>query len=185
MATEAFIKRITVDAHPGECPQAFVDEFMLFYDELKRFFNCSGAIERLDAMYDTFEDETRAQVQELKEAMWALDDGSAGHDGLTGGEGQAILRALRASIDVRGIFTGGLSTGMRNDAPDEAVSQRQAWRLAEIAIEELAFVVLARALQSSGAGVEGEGDEKTSHFANALNPVTRPCGVAPRPPPAA
>ena len=169
VATEAFIKRITVDAHPGECPQAFVDEFMLFYDELKRFFNCSGAIERLDAMYDTFEDETRARVQELKEAMWALDDGSAGHDGLTGNEGQAILRALRASIDVRGIFTGGLSTGMRNDAPDEAVSQRQAWRLAEIAIEELAFVVLARALQSAGAGVEGEGDEKTSHFANALN----------------
>ena len=28
VATEAFIKRITVDAHPGECPQAFVDEFM-------------------------------------------------------------------------------------------------------------------------------------------------------------
>ena len=55
VATEAFIKRITVDAHPGECPQAFVDEFMLFYDELKRFFNCSGAIERLDAMYDAFE----------------------------------------------------------------------------------------------------------------------------------
>ena len=63
VATEAFIKRITVDAHPGECPQAFVDEFMLFYDELKRFFNCSGAIERLDAMYDTFEDETRARCR--------------------------------------------------------------------------------------------------------------------------
>ena len=169
VATEAFIKRITVDAHPGECPQEFVDEFMLFYDELRRFFNCSGAIERLDAMYDTFEDETRAQVQELKDAMRALDDGSAGHDGLTGGEGQAIIRALNASVAVRVIFTGGLSTGMRNDAPNEAVSQRQAWRLAEIALEELAFVVLARALQSAGAGVEGEGDEKTSYYANSLN----------------
>jgi phosphoglucan,water dikinase len=58
---------------------------------------------------------------------------------------------------------------MRNDAPNEAVSQRQAWRLAEIALEELAFVVLARALQSAGAGVEGEGDEKTSYYANSLN----------------
>ena len=118
--------------------------------------------------------------------MWALDDGSAGHDGLTGNEGQAILRALRASIDVRGIFTGGLSTGMRNDAPDEAVSQRQAWRLAEIAIEELAFVVLARALQSAGAGVEGEGTRRRVTLPMPSTPVTRPCGVAPRqPPPAA
>ena len=51
-----------------------------------------------------------------------------------------------------------LATGMRNDAPDESVVQRQAWRLAEISLEELAFVVMARAAACSGAGVEGEGD---------------------------
>ena len=55
---------------------------------------------------------------------------------------------------------------MRNDAPDEAVATRQEYRLAEIALEELAFVVMARALQCSGAGVDGEADN--AHFVGML-----------------
>ena len=43
----------------------------------------------------------------------------------------------------RSHFSSALSTGMRNDAPDDSVVQRQAWRLAEISLEELAGPGLA------------------------------------------
>lgn len=59
---------------------------------------------------------------------------------------------------------------MRNDAPDESVVQRQAWRLAEISLEELAFVVMARAAACAGAGVEGEGGG-SAHFSGVLSNV--------------
>lgn len=59
---------------------------------------------------------------------------------------------------------------MRNDAPDDSVAQRQAWRLAEISLEELAFVVMARAAACAGAGVEGEGDG-SAHFSGVLGDV--------------
>ena len=68
-------------------------------------------------------------------------------------------------------------TGMRNDAPNESVVQRQAWRLAEISLEELAFVVMARAAACSGAGVEGEGDG-SAHFTGVLNSAGTEAGEA-------
>lgn len=40
----------------------------------------------------------------------------------------------------------GLASGLRNDAPDSALSQRQKWRLAEIRCEEYMFVVTSRLL---------------------------------------
>ena len=46
-------------------------------------------------------------------------------------------------------------------------SQPPTRRLCDIALEELAFVVLARALAASGAGVDGE--EGSAHFTGALS----------------
>ena len=50
VATEMVLRKITVDAHPGQYSQGFVDEFVIFTAELKRFFNCTGAMERLAAL---------------------------------------------------------------------------------------------------------------------------------------
>ena len=149
----------------------FKYQFRLFTEELRRFFNAAGATERLDALAESLEEDHRAAANEFRDAMRALDDGSAGHDGMVGGEGEAVLRALRASATCRAHFTRALSTGMRNDAPDDAVAQRQAFRLAEIALEESAFVIMARALACAGAGVDGETDASggSSYFSDMLS----------------
>ena len=149
----------------------FKYQFRLFNEELRRFFNAAGATERLDALAESLEEDHRAAADEFRDAMRALDDGSAGHDGMVGGEGEAVLRALRASATCRAHFTRALSTGMRNDAPDDAVAQRQAFRLAEIALEESAFVIMARALACAGAGVDGETDASggSSYFFDMLS----------------
>ena len=149
----------------------FKYQFRLFNEELRRFFNAAGATERLDALAESLEEDHRAAADEFRDAMRALDDGSAGHDGMVGGEGEAVLRALRASATCRAHFTRALSTGMRNDAPDDAVAQRQAFRLAEIALEESAFVIMARALACAGAGVDGETDASggSSYFSDMLS----------------
>jgi phosphoglucan,water dikinase len=154
----------------GQFNDDFVNEFKIFHAELKRFFNCAGALERVDALRGSVEEEVKGSIDELQGAMWALDGGEAGHDGMLGTEGQAVLRALRAATAVRAHFTGALSTGMRNDAPDDSVSMRQSYRLAEIALEELAFVVMARAAACAGAGVEGEGDGG-AYYSGVLNNV--------------
>ena len=149
----------------------FKYQFRLFNEELRRFFNAAGATERLDALAESLEEDHRAAADEFRDAMRALDNGSAGHDGMVGGEGEAVLRALRASATCRAHFTRALSTGMRNDAPDDAVAQRQAFRLAEIALEESAFVIMARALACAGAGVDGETDASggSSYFFDMLS----------------
>jgi len=49
---------------------------------------------------------------------WALDGGEAGHDGMLGREGQAVLRALRAATAVRSHITRALSTVWRVDTRD-------------------------------------------------------------------
>ena len=166
IAVDAMLKRLTVDAHDGQYNHDFVHEFCLFAAELKKFFNATGALERVDALRPSVEPDAQAQIDELQGAMWALESGEAGHDGVMGAEGAAVMRALRASVSVRRTLGQALETGMRNDAPDEAVATRQEYRLAEIALEELAFVVMARALQCSGAGVDGEADN--AHFVGML-----------------
>ena len=164
---DQMLRRLTVDAYEGQYNQDFVNEFCLFAKELKKFFNASSALERVDALRPNLEQDAQAKIDELQASMWAIESGEAGHDGILGGEGSAVMRALRASVAVRAHFGSALETGMRNDAPDESVATRQEYRLAEIALEELAFVVMARALQCSGAGVDGEQDSQ--YFVGMLN----------------
>ena len=123
-------------------------------------------------MAESLEEDHRAAADEFRDAMRALDDGSAGHDGMVGGEGEAVLARAPRERDVpRALHPRALSTGMRNDAPDDAVAQRQAFRLAEIALEESAFVIMARALACAGAGVDGETDASggSSYFSDMLS----------------
>lgn len=143
IATEVVLKRIT--AKPGEFSEDFVREFHEFYVELKRFFNASGVFERLDSLRGTLDAETEPLIDDLIATQRKLDaEADADADGWFGTEGDDIRHALEVSTELRAYFCAGLSTGMRNDAPDDSVRQRQAWRQVEIALEEYAFVVIAR-----------------------------------------
>ena len=51
---------------------------------------------------------------------------------------------------------------------DGAVQRRQAYRLAEISLEELAFVLLTRALHCAGVRSEG-GEDEAGGFEGALS----------------
>jgi hypothetical protein len=63
---------------PGQYNQDFVNEFRVFTDELKRFFNCSGALERLDALRPTMDEDDARMVDEMHAAMRALEGAGAG-----------------------------------------------------------------------------------------------------------
>jgi hypothetical protein len=101
----------------------------LFAQELKRFFNAAGALERIDALRSEMTPEVQAEIDELQGAMWDLESGGH-HDGIAGAEGAATLRALRAATAVRASFTAMLAADTANlrEAPDDDVAQRQAWR---------------------------------------------------------
>jgi phosphoglucan, water dikinase len=47
---------------------------------------------------------------------------------------------------VRALLVDGLSSGLRNDAADDALAMRQRWRLAELRCEDFAFVLTSRFL---------------------------------------
>lgn len=56
---------------------------------------------------------------------------------------QDIMEALHCLTTLRAMLMSGLASGLRNDAPDTALSTRQTWRLCEIRAEEYAFVLLS------------------------------------------
>lgn len=56
----------------------------------------------------------------------------------------ALMDALHSTTSVRALLASGLSSGLRNDAPDKALSMRQKWRLAEIKAEDYIFVLMSR-----------------------------------------
>lgn len=77
----------------------------------------------------------------------------------------------------------GLSSGLRNDAPDNAMSMRQRWRLAELRCEDFAFTLMSRyinALSGSGAlGAMRAGDAAAwAQPLGALVLATRHCGLS-------
>lgn len=60
-------------------------------------------------------------------------------------------------MQVRALIAEGLSSGLRNDAPDDALAARQRWRLAELRCEDYAFVLASRlsGMLDGGGGAEG------------------------------
>ena len=51
----------------------------------------------------------------------------------------------------------GLASGLRNDAPDDALATRQRWRLADLRCEDYAFALAARCLNilEASGGADG------------------------------
>jgi phosphoglucan,water dikinase len=64
------------------------------------------------------------------------------------------MDVMHSLTTVRALLANGLSSGLRNDAPDDSMIMRQRWRLAEVRAEEFFFVLLSRFinLQDSRGG---------------------------------
>lgn len=146
----------------GGCPEDFVEEFTVFVGELKRYFNRPGSLDMLYALHPTLDDDMMMIVDELRAAMSALAMAAVrggGGEGLTGLEGTAVLRALRAATAVRGHFTSQLTSmaAALSDGDRPLTETMQAYRLVEISLEDLAFVLLTRALHCAGVQNSEEG----------------------------
>ena len=163
VATEIVLKQIT--RKKGEYSDDFVREFKEFHKELKRFFNASGVFERLASLKGTLDEETEPLIDDLFRARDRLNETN---DGWYGEEGDALRRALDVCTELRSYFCAGLSTGMRNDAPDDSVCQRQAWRQVELSLEEYAFVLLARCnnIMEEGRAMEVKDANAFKHAAS-------------------
>ncbi|CAI5517784.1 unnamed protein product [Closterium sp. Naga37s-1] len=153
VATELLLRRVT--RTPGEYSEAFVQQLKLFYAELKDFFNASSLTELLESIRPSLDDTGTAMLQNFLACKQNVDalPSSAGASGessqgaaASGRPTDVLMSALHALTGLRAVLMYSLESGLRNDAPDDAIAMRQKWRLAEICLEEYFFVLLSRFL---------------------------------------
>ena len=140
VATERLLAKVSET--PGQYPEAFMHEMRTFVVELREFFNAGGLSDSLRGISSTLDDASVKAVDRFLANKESLE--RAG----TGADDNAVMDALHGTATVRALLAAGLNSGLRNDAPDRALSMRQRWRLAEIRAEDYAFVLLSRFINS-------------------------------------
>ncbi|KAJ4954682.1 hypothetical protein NE237_011465 [Protea cynaroides] len=145
IATEVMLARIT--RNPGEYNDAFVEQFKIFYYELKDFFNAGSLAEQLESIMVSMDGQSLSALTSFLECKKSLDNLSkdAGID--------LLMKTLQSLATLRAVLSKGLESGLRNDAPDNAIAMRQKWRLCEIGLEDYSFILLSRffnALEAMG-----------------------------------
>ncbi|XP_047980854.1 phosphoglucan, water dikinase, chloroplastic [Salvia hispanica] len=139
VATEAMLGRIT--KNPGQYSEAFVQQFKIFHQELKDFFNAGSLEEQLESIKDSLG--SSSSLAQFLESKKALDN--VGANDISKSEWITVLMKTIQSLDnLRQEIAKGLDSGLRNDAPDAAIAMRQKWRLCEIGLEDYSFVLLSR-----------------------------------------
>ncbi|XP_015698644.1 phosphoglucan, water dikinase, chloroplastic isoform X2 [Oryza brachyantha] len=141
IATEAMLARITKT--PGEYSEAFVEQFKIFYSELKDFFNAGSLFEQLESIKESLNKsglEVLSSFVETKRSLDQVDNTDLDKNYII----QVLMTTLQSLSSLRSILMKGLESGLRNDAPDNAIAMRQKWRLCEIGLEDYSFVLLSR-----------------------------------------
>ncbi|KAK9806472.1 hypothetical protein WJX73_000758 [Symbiochloris irregularis] len=141
VATEAMLTRITQD---GSYSQDFVKEFQIFTHELRDFFNAGSFKDMLDGLGESLDEDSKQAADRFLQAKGKAD--AVGPDAQGPEAAGALIEALHSLTSLRATLAARLSSGLRNDAPDNSISMRQRWRLCEIRAEEVAFVLLSRFL---------------------------------------
>lgn len=149
VATEAMLARIT--KNPGEYNGAFVEQFKIFHRELKDFFNAGSLAEQLESLKDSFDDKGRSALALFLDCKKGLDTLEVSNKGLGNIGTDLLFKTMQSLSALREIIAKGLESGLRNDAPDNAVAMRQKWRLCEIGLEEYSFILLSRFLNELDA----------------------------------
>ncbi|KAL6643462.1 hypothetical protein ACP70R_018228 [Stipagrostis hirtigluma subsp. patula] len=142
IATEAMLARIT--KAPGEYSEAFVEQFKIFYAELKDFFNAGSLLEQVESIKESLDESGLEVFSSFVKAKKSLDQLEDVKDLHKNGGFDVLLKTLQSLSSLRSFLTKGLESGLRNDAPDTAIAMRQKWRLCEIGLEDYSFVLLSR-----------------------------------------
>ncbi|KAJ3671942.1 hypothetical protein LUZ60_008021 [Juncus effusus] len=136
IATEAMLNRIT--KNPGDFSENFVEQFKIFYSELKDFFNAGSLAEQLESIKESLDEKNLEALNLFLECKKNLDNENTGVE--------QLMKTLKSLSDLRSVIIKGLESGLRNDASDSAIAMRQKWRLSEIGLEDYSFVLLSRFL---------------------------------------
>ncbi|XP_078158821.1 chloroplastidic phosphoglucan, water dikinase (ATGWD3) isoform X2 [Carex rostrata] len=150
IATEAMLARIT--RNPGEYSESFIEQFKIFYGELKDFFNAGSLAEQLESIKESFDEKNLEALDLFLECKKSLDKTQESEEFATTGI-DLLMKTLKSLTTLRLAIAKGLESGLRNDASDTAIAMRQKWRLCEIGLEDYSFVLLSRfinAIESSG-----------------------------------
>ncbi|XP_027367646.1 phosphoglucan, water dikinase, chloroplastic isoform X2 [Abrus precatorius] len=146
VATEAMLAKIT--KNPGEYSEAFVEQFKIFHQELKDFFNAGSLAEQLESICESMDENGISALNSFLECKKDLD---AAAESTADAEERVItflIKTMESVNALREIIVKGLESGLRNDAPDSAIAMRQKWRLCEIGLEDYSFVLLSRFLNA-------------------------------------
>ncbi|VYS67987.1 unnamed protein product [Arabidopsis thaliana] len=166
IATEAMLQRITET--PGKYSGDFVEQFKIFHNELKDFFNAGSLTEQLDSMKISMDDRGLSALNLFFECKKRLD---------TSGESSNVLeliKTMHSLASLRETIIKELNSGLRNDAPDTAIAMRQKWRLCEIGLEDYFFVLLSRflnALETMGGADQLTKDVGSRNVASWNDPL--------------
>ncbi|XP_009111699.1 phosphoglucan, water dikinase, chloroplastic [Brassica rapa] len=166
IATEAMLERITET--PGKYSGDFVEQFRIFHNELKDFFNAGSLTEQLESMKISMDERGLSALKLFFECKESLD---------ASGESSSVLeliKTMRSLASLRESIIKELNSGLRNDAPDAAIAMRQKWRLCEIGLEDYFFVLLSRflnALESMGGAVQLAKDVESRSVASWKDPL--------------
>ena len=134
-ASESLLKRIMQDK--DHYSQDFVRELEIFLKELRDFFNAGSLEDALADMAPSLDDDSNRIIDSFIIAKRKFDAMESWDDNV-------VMDCMHALTTVRALLSHGLSGGLRNDAPEKALSMRQKWRLAEIRAEDYLFVLLSR-----------------------------------------
>ncbi|XP_013678161.1 phosphoglucan, water dikinase, chloroplastic [Brassica napus] len=149
IATEAMLERITET--PGKYGGDFVEQFRIFHNELKDFFNAGSLTEQLDSMKVSMDERGLSALTLFLECKERLD--ASGESGNV----LELIKTMHSLASLRETIVKELNSGLRNDAPDAAIAMRQKWRLCEIGLEDYFFVLLSRflnAVETMGGAVK-------------------------------
>ncbi|XP_048629319.1 phosphoglucan, water dikinase, chloroplastic-like [Brassica napus] len=149
IATEAMLERITET--PGKYSGDFVEQFKIFHNELKDFFNAGSLTEQLDSMKVSMDERGLSALTLFLECKERLDASGESSNVLE------LIKTMHSLASLRETIVKELNSGLRNDAPDAAIAMRQKWRLCEIGLEDYFFVLLSRflnAVETMGGAVK-------------------------------
>ncbi|XP_057957184.1 phosphoglucan, water dikinase, chloroplastic [Malania oleifera] len=149
VATEAMLARIT--KNPGEYSQAFVEQFKIFHQELRDFFNAGSLVEQLDSIRESLDEQKLSTVKLFLDCKKSLDILEESSDIVENKSIGLLIRTMESLNSLREGIVKGLESGLRNDASDAAIAMRQKWRLCEIGLEDYCFVLLSRFLNALDA----------------------------------
>ncbi|CAH2044473.1 unnamed protein product [Thlaspi arvense] len=166
IATEAMLERITET--PGKYSGDFVEQFRIFHNELKDFFNAGSLTEQLDSMKISMDESGLSALDLFFECKRRLDASGESTNVLE------LIKTMHSLASLRETIIKELNSGLRNDAPDAAIAMRQKWRLCEIGLEDYFFVLLSRflnALETMGGAVQLAKYVESSNVASWNDPL--------------